>query len=159
MHSVLLYGKINLACYKQTNLYDSCLQRLKVKLQERDRLDERKIIKVSQSERRVWLQTCTLSTCMLRHLHARTLVLPRVISLEVFIIFYFVLFIDFFCLNLSTFYNSSQVVKTRKKLKYNVTCNRCLHFLLPVTSLAFDTNRVRCQRRQDTVVVKRLKLI
>ncbi len=150
MHSVLLYGKINLACYKQTNLYDSCLQRLKVKLQERDRLDERKIIKVSQSERRVWLQTCTLSTCMLRHLHARTLVLPRVISLEVFIIFYFVLFIDFFCLNLSTFYNSSQVVKTRKKLKYNVTCNRCLHFLLPVTSLAFDTNRVRCQRRQDT---------
>ncbi len=50
--------------------------------------------------------------------------------------------------------------KTRQnKLKYNVTCNRCLHFLLPVTSLAFDTNRVRCQRRQDAVVVKRLKLI
>ncbi len=46
--------------------------------------------------------------------------------------------------------------KTRtNKLKYNVTCNRCL----PATSLAFDTNRVRCQRRQDAVVVKRLKLL
>ncbi len=86
---------------------------------------------------RVWLQTCT---CTLK-------TLPRVF----FILFYF-------CLNLSTFYNSSQVVKTRKnKLKYNVTCNRRLHFLLPVTSLAFDRNP--CQRRQDAVLVKRLKLI
>ncbi len=37
--------------------------------------------------------------------------------------------------------------------------NRCLHFILAVTPLAFDTNRVRCQRRQDAVLVKRLKLI
>ncbi len=50
MHSVLLYGKLNLASYKPTNLYDSCLQRLKVKLQERDWLDKGKNIKVSQSE-------------------------------------------------------------------------------------------------------------
>ncbi len=102
------------------------------------------------SGNRVWLQTCT---CMLRHLHAQTLGLPQVMSLAVFFILFYLLII--FCLNLSTFYNSSQVVKTRKKkLKYNVTCNRCLHFLLPATSVAFDTNRVLCQRRQDTVVVK-----
>ncbi len=92
--------------------------------------------------RRVWLQTCTL-----RHLHAQTLALPQVMSLAVFFILFYLLII--FCLNLSKFYNSSQVVKTRKnKIKYNVTCNRCLHFLLPATSLAFDTNHVRCQRRQ-----------
>ncbi len=93
-----------------------------------------------------------------QHLHAQILALPRVMSLAVFLILFYLLII--FCLNLSTFYNSSQVVKTRKnKLKYNVTCNRCLHFLLPATSLAFDMNRVRCQQRQDAVVVKRLKLI
>ncbi len=50
MHSVLLYGKLNLASYKQTTLYDSCLQRLKVKLREWDWLDEGKNNKVSQSE-------------------------------------------------------------------------------------------------------------
>ncbi len=115
--------------------------------------------------RSVWLQTCTctlstctLSICTLRHLHAQTL--ARVMSLAVFLFLILFYLLIIFCLNFSTFYNSSQVVKTRKnKLKYNVTCNRCLHFLLPVTSLAFDTNRVRCQRRQDAVVVKRLKLI
>ncbi len=92
------------------------------------------------------------------HLHAQTPALPRVMSLAVFFILCYLLII--FCLNLSTFYNSSQVVKTRKnKLEYNVTCNRCLHIVLPATSFAFDTNRVRCQRRQDAVVVKQLKLI
>ncbi len=50
MHSVLLYGELNLASYKQTNLYDSRLQCLKVKLQERNWLDVGKNIKVSQSE-------------------------------------------------------------------------------------------------------------
>ncbi len=78
------------------------------------------------------------------HLHSQTLALPRVTSLAVFFILFHLLF--FLCLNLSKFYNSSQVVKTRKKkLNYNVTCNRRLHFPLPATSLAFDTNHVRCQ--------------
>ncbi len=74
--------------------------------------------------------------------------------------FFFILFIKFFKLNLSTFYTSSQVVKTRKnKLNYEVACNRYLHSLLPETSLAIHTNRACCQWRQDAVVVKRLKLI
>ncbi len=46
-----------------------------------------------------------------------------------------------------------------KRRKNKIKYNHCLHFLLLVTSLAFDTNRVRCQRRQDAVLVKRLKLI
>ncbi len=46
------------------------------------------------------------------HLHSQRLALPRVTSLCN--IFYFVYLLIFFCLNLSTFYNSSQVVKTRK---------------------------------------------
>ncbi len=71
-----------------------------------------------------------------------TLALPRVTSLAVFFILFHLLI--FLCLNLSKFYNSSQVVKTRiKKLNYNVNYN--LHFPLPATSLAFDTNHVRCQ--------------
>ncbi len=84
----------------------------------------------SELTRRVWLQTCT---CTLRlapsDLHSQTLALPRVTSLAVFLILNFFLFIDnFLGLDLPTFYNSSQVVKTRKnKLNYNVTCNRCLH--------------------------------
>ncbi len=65
------------------------------------------------------------SQASILHLHAQTLALPRVMSIAVFFILFYLLFI--FCLNLSTFYNSSQVVKTRKnKLKYNVTCNCCL---------------------------------
>ncbi len=47
------------------------------------------------------------------HLHAQTLALQRVMSLAVFFILFYLLII--FSLNLSTFYNSSQVVKTRKK--------------------------------------------
>ncbi len=88
-----------------------------------------------------------------RHLHSQTLALLRVTLLAVFFILFYLLII--FCLNLSTFYNSNQVVKTRKKkLNYNVTCNRRLHFPLPATSLAFNTNRVRCQWRRDAVLVK-----
>ncbi len=101
---------------------------------------------------RVWLQTCTCT-----HRHSRFSEWCHLQSFLFFILFYLLII---FSLNLSTFYNSSQVVKTRKnKQKYNVTCNRCLYFLLSVTLLAFDTNRVRCQRIQDAVVVKRLKLI
>ncbi len=74
---------------------------------------------------------CTLRHLHSQHLHAQTLALPRVMSLAVFFILFYLLII--FCLNLSTFYNSSQVVKTRKKKK-NVTCNRCLHFLLHTVS-------------------------
>ncbi len=91
-------------------------------------------------------------------LHSQTLALLRVTSLAVFFILFYLLII--FCLNLSIFYNSCQVVKTRKKkLNYNVNCNRRLHFPLPAMSLEFDTNRVHCQWRWDAVVVKRLKLI
>ena len=95
------------------------------------------------------------------HLHSQTLVLPLATSLAVVIFFILFYLLITFCLNLSTFYNSSQVVKTRKKkLNYNVTCNRYLHSPLPVTSLAINTNRACCQWRQDAmVVIKRLKLI
>ncbi len=127
--------------------------------------------------RRVWLQTCTLSNLHSQHLHSQQLALSATCTLSnlhsqqlalsatcastsdvtcSLFDFDFVLFIDsFFCLNLSTFYINSQVVKTRKKkLNYNATCNRCFHSPLPATLLALDTNCVRCQRRQDTVVVK-----
>ncbi len=76
--------------------------------------------------RRVWLQTCTFT---LRLALSDTCASASDVTCS---LFYFVLFIDFFGLNLSTFYNSSQLVKTRKnKLKYYVTCNRYLHFLPP----------------------------
>ncbi len=94
------------------------------------------------------------------HLHSQTPALPLVTSLAILFLF-FILFYLFiiFKLNHSAFYNSSQVVKTRKKKLNYVTCNRDLHFSLPATSLAIDTNRACCQWRQDAVVVKRLKLI
>ncbi len=50
MYSILLYGKLNLASYNRLIYMDSYLQRLKVRLQEWDWLDEGKNIKVSQSE-------------------------------------------------------------------------------------------------------------
>ncbi len=51
------------------------------------------------------------------HLHSQTLALWLVTSLSLFFFFHLLI------LNLSTFYNSSQVVKTCKnKLNYNVTC-------------------------------------
>ncbi|KAL0151007.1 hypothetical protein M9458_053520, partial [Cirrhinus mrigala] len=63
-------------------------------------------------------------------------------SFAVYFIFYFTLYIYyFFSSNLSTFYNSSQVVKTRKKkLNYNITRNHHLHSQLPATLLAIHTN-------------------
>ncbi len=76
--------------------------------------------------RRVWLQTCTFT---LRLALSDTCASASDVTCS---LFYFVLFIDLFGLNLSTFYNSSQLVKTRKnKLKYYVTCDRYLHFLPP----------------------------
>ncbi len=94
-------------------------------------------------------------TCPLRHLHFRKW--RHLQSFLFFILFYL---LSIFKLNLSTFYTSIQVVKTRKKkLNYEVTCNCYLHSSLPATSLAIHTNRACCQWRQDAVVVKLLKLI
>ncbi len=107
--------------------------------------------------RRVWLKTCT---CTLRLVLSDTCASTSDVTCNLFLFFILFYLFIIFKLNRSTFYNSSQVVKTRKKkLNYNVTCSRILHFSLPATSLAIDTNRACCQWRQDTVVVKRLKLI
>ena len=72
----------------------------------------------SSTLRRVWLQTCILRLAF-SDLQSQTLALPLVTSVF-FILFYLLIT---FCLNLSSFYNSSQVVKTRKKKQnYEVTC-------------------------------------
>ncbi len=94
--------------------------------------------------RRVWLQTCT---CIFRLALSDTCTSASDVTCSLFFVcFYFISFKYFFLLNLSTFYTSSQVVKTRKKkLNYEVTCNRYLHSSLPATSLAIHTNRACCQ--------------
>ncbi len=66
-------------------------------------------------------------TCTLRHLRFREW---RHLQSFLFCSIYWFFF------NLSTFYSSSQVVKTRtNKLNYNVTCNRDLHFPLPASNI------------------------
>ncbi len=72
------------------------------------------------------------------HLHAQTLALPRVMSLAVFFILLYLLII--FSLNLSTFYNSSQVVKTRKnKIKCHLQSLLALSATCEVTCIRHES--------------------
>ncbi len=111
--------------------------------------------------RRVWLQTDLHS----QHLHAQTLPLPLVMSLAVFsfIILFYLLII--FCLNLSTFYNSSRwqdvvVVKQSRcsvatdlyfpptdDLQDLVCYDIKLVLIVILSPLATHTIRVECKRR------------
>ncbi len=76
----------------------------------------RKYSGFGNTARRVWLQSCTCTlTCTLILALSDNCASASDVTCS---LFYVVIFIDFlFCLNLSTFYNNSQVVKIKKETK------------------------------------------